>query len=114
METETWTLTNKIENMLMTWERKIMTKTYGPTKKNGQWRIKTNSELTTKYKSQDIVTLIKIRSYVEIKCQCKCEWLRYVIIMNETKSVKIFEGKLEGRKGRGRSRLMWINNVKDM
>jgi ribonuclease HIII len=50
-------MTNKNEKMLMTWERKI----YGPTKQNGQWRIKTNSELVTKYKSQDIVTAIKIR-----------------------------------------------------
>jgi hypothetical protein len=32
---------------------------YGPTKENGQWRIKTNLELI-KYKSQDIVTVIKI------------------------------------------------------
>ena len=40
----------------MTWERKIARKIYGPTKENGQWRIKTNLELMTKYKSQDIVT----------------------------------------------------------
>jgi hypothetical protein len=36
---ETWTVRNKIDNMLMTWERK-MRKIYGPTKENGQWRIK--------------------------------------------------------------------------
>ena len=30
--------------MLMTWERKILRKIYGPTKENGQWRIKTNLE----------------------------------------------------------------------
>jgi len=30
------------------------------TKENGQWRIKTNAELITKYKSQDIVTVMKI------------------------------------------------------
>jgi hypothetical protein len=34
--------------------------------------------------------------------------------MNETKSVKkIFEGKLEGRIGRGRPRRRWINDVED-
>jgi hypothetical protein len=76
--------------MLMTWEKKLLKKIYGPTKENGQWRIKTNAELITKYKSQDIVTLIKIR---------RLEWLGHVIRMNETRSVKkMFEGKLERKK----------------
>jgi hypothetical protein len=44
--------------ILMTWERKILRKIYGPTKKNGQWRIKTKLELMTEYKSQDIVSVI--------------------------------------------------------
>jgi hypothetical protein len=80
--------------MLMTWKRKILRKMYGPTKENGQWRIKTNEELRTKYKSQDTVTIIKIQ---------RLEWLVHVSGMNETGSVKkIFEGKLEGRRGRGR------------
>jgi hypothetical protein len=75
--------------MLMTWDRKILRKIYGPTKENGQWRIKTNEELRTKYKSQDIVTVINIQ---------RLEWLGHVSRMNETRSVKnIFEGKLEGR-----------------
>jgi hypothetical protein len=34
--------------------------------------------------------------------------------MNETRSVrKSFEGKLEGRKGKGRPRFRWINDVED-
>jgi hypothetical protein len=35
-----WTLTDKMEKMLMTWERKILRKIYGPTYDNGHWRIK--------------------------------------------------------------------------
>jgi len=89
----------------MTWERKILSKIYAPTKDNGQRRIKTNEELRTKYKSQDIVTVIKIR---------RLEWLGHVSRMNETRAVmKISEGKLEGRRGRGRPRLRWINDVED-
>jgi len=89
---ETWTLTNKTEKMLMTWERKILRKIYGPTKENGQWRLKTILELIKKYKSQDIVAVIKIRRF---------ERLGHVIRMNETRCVKkIFEGKLEGRRGK--------------
>jgi len=34
--------------------------------------------------------------------------------MNETSSVKkIFEGKIEGKRSRGRPRLRWINDVED-
>jgi hypothetical protein len=85
---ETWTLTCKIEKMLMTWERKKLRKIYGPTKEKGQWRIRNNAELIAKYKSQDIVTAIKVR---------RLEWLGHVIRINETRSVKkIMEGKLEG------------------
>jgi hypothetical protein len=95
----------KFKKMLMTRERKIVRKIYGPTKENGQWRIKTNAELITKYKSQDIVTVINIR---------RLEWLGHVIRMDEIGSVKkIFVGKLEGRRGRGRPRLRWINDVED-
>jgi hypothetical protein len=61
--------------------------------------------LITKYKSQDIITAIKIR---------RLEWLGHVIRMDETGCVKkIFEGKLVGRRGRGRPRLRWINGVED-
>ena len=57
---ETWAVTSKIKKILMTWERMILRKIYGPTKESGQWRIKTDAELINKYKSQDIVTVIKI------------------------------------------------------
>ena len=44
----------------------------------------------------------------------RIEWLGHVSRMNETRCVKkIFERKLEGRRGRGRPRLRWINDVED-
>jgi hypothetical protein len=59
----------------------------------------------TKYKSQDTVSAIKIR---------RLEWLGDIIRMNEARIVKkIFEEKLEGRMGRGRPRLRWINDVEE-
>jgi hypothetical protein len=80
-------------------------KIYGATKENGQWRIKTKEEMMTKYKAPDIVNVIKIR---------RLEWLGHVVRMNETKAVKkIFEGKLERLRSRGRPRLRWINDVED-
>ena len=86
-------------------EEKDIEKIYEPTKENGLWRIKINEELRTKCKSQDIVTVIKIQ---------RLECLVHVSGMNETRSVKkIFEGKLEGRRGRGRPRFRWMNDVED-
>jgi hypothetical protein len=42
------------------------------------------------------------------------EWLGHIIRINDNWTVKkIFEGKLEGRRGRGRPRLMWIDDVED-
>jgi hypothetical protein len=53
----------------------------------------------------DTVNVIQIR---------RLKWLGHVFRMKETSSVKkIFEGKLEGRRGRGRPRLRWINDVED-
>jgi len=44
----------------------------------------------------------------------RLEWLGLVIRMNETRSVKkIFEGKLEGSRGKGRPRLRWRKDVED-
>jgi len=57
------------------------------------------------YILDNIVTVIKIQ---------RLEWLGHAVRMNETRSVKkIFEGKLEGRRGRGRPRLRWINDVEE-
>jgi hypothetical protein len=47
-------------NKLMTFERKIMRKIYGPTRTaDGYWRIKTNQEINDTLKGQNIIGFIK-------------------------------------------------------
>ena len=69
------------------------------------------------YKLSEIIQGIDIRLRLKLKIQeyQKVELPNgHVITMHETRSVKkIFEGKLEGGRGRGRPRLRWINNAED-
>jgi hypothetical protein len=84
---------DKREKMLLTWERKILRKIYGPTKENGLWRMKTNAELRNKYKTEDIVNVIKTK---------RLEWVGHVVRMDGTIGVKkIFEGHIEGKNEEG-------------
>ena len=42
------------------------------------------------------------------------EWLGHVVRMDETRAVKkLFEEKVEGRRGRGQPRLRWIDDVEE-
>jgi hypothetical protein len=101
---DAWTFSNKMENANAI-GKKDFEKIYGPTNENGHWRIKINSELESKYKSQDIVSVIKIQ---------RLEWLGHIIRMTKTRTVKkIFVEKLGGRRGRGRPRVRWIDDVED-
>ncbi|PSN36364.1 hypothetical protein C0J52_22873, partial [Blattella germanica] len=66
-------------------------------------RIRTNSELTQVYKKPNIITLIKAKII---------EWIGHVSRMDGGRSIKkIFEGKFEGRRDRGRPRLRWRDCV---
>jgi hypothetical protein len=51
---------NKMERGLMMWERKSLKKIYGQSYENGYWRIKMDQECYNKFKSSDIVTVIKV------------------------------------------------------
>ena len=57
----TWTLTQTAEQMLNTFERKILRKMYGPTQEGGRRRPRWNSELYSLYIEPNIVEDIKIR-----------------------------------------------------
>jgi len=53
---ETCVLKENMTNKLMTVERKITRKIFGPTRRNdGYWRIKTNQEINDILKGQNII-----------------------------------------------------------
>jgi hypothetical protein len=57
----TWTLTQTSEQMLNTFERKILRRIYGRTQERGCWRPRWNNELYSLYNESNIVEDIKIR-----------------------------------------------------
>jgi len=55
---KTWVLKENTINKLMTFERKIMRKIYGPTRtEDGYWRVKTNHEINDILKGQNIIDI---------------------------------------------------------
>ena len=54
-----WTLTNKEEQAVLIFERKIFRRIYGPRYENGEWKSGTNRELEVMSKGENIVKWIK-------------------------------------------------------
>ena len=102
---ECWVMTTREEQWLLRWERKILRKIFGAVRDQNGWRIRTNSELQRLFGQPDIVVKIK---------QERIRWAGHVQRMSETRTAKkIFIGKLEGRRRRGRPRKRWIDDVEE-
>jgi len=67
------------EQMLNTFERKILRRIYGPTHERGCRRPRRNNELYSLYKGLNIVEDIKIR---------RLEWAGHIIRMEEERTPK--------------------------
>jgi hypothetical protein len=64
-----------------------------------------NHEIREKFKSPDIISVIKLR---------RLEWLGHVMIMNETRVArKILDDKPGGKRRIGRPRLRWTDDVEE-
>jgi len=88
---EAWTLTNRNEQQLRTFERKILRKMFGPVQdENGIWRIRKNHEVNELIGSADIVRFIKSR---------RMAWLGRVMRMDGGRMPRrILEWKPMGRR----------------
>jgi len=54
-----WTLAKKEEKAVLTFERKIFRRVYGPKYENGEWKSRTNRELEVMSNGENIVKWIK-------------------------------------------------------
>ena len=96
----TWTLTNRDEQHLRTFELRILRKIFGPVQnKEGSWRIRMNYELNE---------LIENR-IVRFTKSGRIAWLGHVMRMDDKRTPKrILEWKPIGTRIRGRPRKRWI------
>ena len=74
-----WVLKEAIIQKLLIFERKILTRIFGPTKENQIWRIKTNEELDKLIKHKNIINYIKDQ---------RLSWFGHVQRMTDTRTVK--------------------------
>jgi hypothetical protein len=104
---EAWILTNRDEQNLRIFERRILRKIFGPVQNgDGSWRIRMNYELSKLVQNADIVRFTKSR---------RMAWLGHVMQMDEKRTPKrILEWKPIGRRLRGRPRKRWIEDTEDV
>jgi hypothetical protein len=89
------------EKIIITWERRILRRIFGPKKEDGIWKLRTNKESTKLDNNPDIVA----------KLRGRIAWLVHLIRMDQGQMVrKLFDGKLGGR-WTGRPRLRWLDDV---
>jgi hypothetical protein len=77
---ETCVLKETIKNKLMVFERKVLSRMFGPTKeRDGTWRIKTNNKLDKLTRHKNIINHIKAQ---------RLSWFGHLHRMPEERMVK--------------------------
>jgi hypothetical protein len=81
----------------------VLRKIYGPVCENGEWRIRTNTELMELYDELDIVTEVN---------GMRLRWLGHMERMSDNRSTKkLYSNKPEGLRLAGRPRKCWSDKV---
>jgi len=95
-----------IKQKLLVFERRILRRIFGPTKKaNGEWRLKTNEDLENTIGYENIVRHIKSE---------RLSWLGHVERMpNERVAKTIYKWKPYATRPKGSPRLRWEDDVRN-
>ena len=100
---ESWCLTQKEEQILLTFENKVLRTIFGPLldQNRNLWRRRYNHELRELCREPDIVRTIKIN---------RLRWLGHVQRMNENRiPKKLMNTKTEGKRSAGRPKARWYD-----
>jgi hypothetical protein len=89
-------MTNKAEEMLDTFERKILRQIFSPTQDDKGWRIRYNAKMYDLYKDMKVTEFIKFR---------RLQWAGHVIRMEENHiPKKALQQTIHGKKWMGKPR----------
>lgn len=101
---ETWTMSKEDQQRLLTFERKVLRRIYGPLQNSdGSWRIRYNYEIQALYNQPNIVAVAK---------STRIRWAGHVARMNaDNTSRRLLEAKIYTDRRRGRPKIRWIDNV---
>ena len=98
---ESWSLTQKEEQSLHTFERKVLRTIFGPVYDQNRWRRRFNHELMQLYGQPDIVRTTKVN---------RLRWLGHVQRMDDDRiPKKILKSKPEGKRSAGRPKSRWCD-----
>lgn len=100
---ETWTMTQDIEERVNRFERKVLRCIIGPTREDGIWRRRYNNELYEVFDDPELSTFIKIN---------RLRLAGHVIRMDDNRIPKrLMVAEISGNRPVGRPRRRWIDSV---
>jgi hypothetical protein len=98
-------MTNKAEEMLDVFKRKILTRIFGPTQDEKGWRIRYIAEIYDLYKDMNVTALTKFR---------RLQWAGHVIRTEEHRIPKEeLQQTINCKRRKGQPRKRWKDGVRE-
>lgn len=102
---ETWSIVKYDEQLLLSFERKVLRAIFGAKCEDGVYRRRYNHELERDFAEPNIVTTVKVN---------RLRWAGHVARMNTNRAPKILlNNNPDGRRGVGRPKKRWIDGVEE-
>ena len=100
---ESWTVKKSDEQLLLTFERKVLRTIFGAMREGERWRRRYNFELKRDFGEPDIVAVVKVQ---------RLRWAGHLARMDRNRAPSmLFRNDPEGRRGVGRPKMRWIDGV---